>query len=114
MTPTKIETYAALQGISVTEFLARTTRYPDGFPPAFVRAAELTAGLSGADASEVAYRATATHAESALAAALAEIAADRYAARLADESDAAATLARWAADALALKHLADSHAGGAA
>jgi len=74
----RLESHARLQEISVTELLLRLARYPDGFPPAFVQAAEMTASLPAGDVSQMAYQASLVPAAADLSKALAEIAADRY------------------------------------
>jgi hypothetical protein len=115
MTPDKIATYAALQGVSTDEFTARTARHASGFSPAYVAAAAETADLTGGDAAQLVYEATITHPpQPQRAAALAQIAAERHAAQQVTSRLDAAQHAAWAAEALAAKRLADAHAGGAA
>jgi hypothetical protein len=75
----RLASHDALQGVTVAELTLRVARHPDGFSPEFAAAAEMTAGLPAGDVSQMAYQTLiATPANPALAAALAEIAADRY------------------------------------
>jgi hypothetical protein len=80
-----------------------------------VAAAAETAGLTGGDVAQLAYEATVTRPpQPERAAALAQIAAERFAATQLTHRRDAAQHAAWAAEALAAKRLADAHAGGAA
>jgi hypothetical protein len=81
MTQGRLARTASIQGISAGELAARLLRHAGGFTPAWEQAAADTAGLPASTVSQMAYDAMIAgpqHAERA--AALAEIAADRFAA----------------------------------
>lgn len=84
----RLASHADIMGITVTELLTRLARYAAaGFPAGYDAAASETAGLTAAECSQLAYEAAiARPANPERAVLLCEIAADRRAARLADEA----------------------------
>ena len=73
----KIARYADLQGVSVGEFLARVTRYAEGFPTSFEEAASHTAGKSADEINRMADALSDSRRDAAYVAALRQIAEDR-------------------------------------